>query len=593
MKKQLILCGLAAASILAYASSEKIALTHNGTQVGTIRVEKLNEITYSGDDKGFNTINFNMQDGSVKSFSLDDFTRMEYSAPLPENPVQVEVIPHHTCATLTITSPEGIYYRIVGKPEDELKNIDEDDWADYLIQCDKDYVQSVAEEWGRPLSTFPISQVCETGSQLRDWYPDNLILDNTPIALVLYTAEIENNDLAVTSEPRLLRFTTKEYVIEEVELTVSADMTSNAVTVKADGVPDNISFSIELYSKAEIEENNILDLMKNSANQYATMIYQYGANWSDFCFMGHGERTWTNKAIGEEFVAVAFGCEYGVITTYPTTLDIVIPEPEITDDCTFDVETVQLTPGEISLKITPSNNETRYTAFLVSGDRLSSTTPSQYIGSQIKWYNNTNTIRWSEDKYVYTGEKTITTHEGIINGEYLQAEQEYFVLICGITPDGTRTTDIKQVQCITSIEDDKEPVTFDVQFGKRTPTGSYATQIITVTPSDKEARYVFDHLPASNAYADLSVDDEEFITRYLEVQGKYLKLHTGDEDINISYQKEWSYENNSYEWEKHIVIIFSYDGVVTSPLYIYELDTSTGKAKQLRGPGIESETEQK
>lgn len=56
MRKQIILCGLAAASLLAYASSEKIALTHNGNTLGLIRVENLNEITYSGDEKGLNTV---------------------------------------------------------------------------------------------------------------------------------------------------------------------------------------------------------------------------------------------------------------------------------------------------------------------------------------------------------------------------------------------------------------------------------------------------------------------------------------------------------------------------------------------------------
>lgn len=591
MKKQLILCGLAAASILAYASSEKIALTNDKTNVATIRVDKLDKISYSGDDKGFNAINFNMTDGSVKSFSLDDFTRMDYTAPLPKNPVEVEVIPHHTCVTLEITAPEeGVYYRIAGKPESLLKGIDEDDWVDYIIQTDFDFVYDVAAQYGRPLSTFPINQICESGSQSRDWFPDELIMDNTPIALVLYTAEVKDNELVVTTEPKFIRFTTKKLVVEEIEFTISADMSSNTITVKADGVPDNIPFAIELYSKDQLAAYDILDLMQSSANNYTTMVYAYGASWSDVTFKGHGERTWSNKAIGEEYVAAVFGCEYGIITTYPTTQEFVIPEAEITDDCKFEVEATQLSPAEMSLKISPSNPDTRYVAFLVSDARLSATTPSEYIGHQIQWYNRTNTIRWTEDVYVFTGEKTITTHDGTINGEYLQAGEVYHVLICGISPEGTRTTSIKDVECVTKAEEQREPITFNVEFGKRKPSGSFATQIITITPSDKDAKYVFDHLPASNTYADTSVDDEEFMTRYLEVQGKYLNLRSGDNEINISYQKEYDLDSQSYEWKKQIVMVFGYDGVVTSPLYLFELDTATGKAIQLRGPGAETET---
>ncbi len=588
MKKQIILCGLAAASLLAYASSEKIALTRNGSTVANIRVENLSNISYSGDEKGFNAINFNMSDGTVKSYNLDDFNRMEYSAPLPENPVQIEVTAHHTCATLTITAPdEGVYYRVTGKPESMLSEVDEEDWADYLIEADKEYVQYVADFYGRPLSSYSIEEVCEYGSQVRDWYPEESILDDTPIALVVYTAKIENDDLVLTTEPRLIRFKTKKYTIEDIRFTISTDRTSNSVTVKADGLPKDAPFAIELFSKSELETTDITSLMSSAANEYAAMIYQFDMDWPDFTYTGHGERTWTNKAVGEEYVAAVFGCEYGVITTYPTTLDVVIPEPEITDDCQFEVETTQLTPGEVSLKITPSKADTRYAAFLVSGERLASTTPSRYVGSQIKWYNNSNTIKWAEDKYVYTGETTITTHEGIVNGLYLQAGEEYYVLICGLTSDGTRTTELKEVKIVTTADEEKDPLTFEVDFGPRKLAGSVAMQTITVIPSDKETKFVIENLPSTNTYADLSFDDEEFIQRYLEVQEKYLTLYTGDTERTISYQKEWNFSTNANEWGKNIVFIFGYDGVVTSPLYVYEIDTETGNVKQLRGPGSE------
>lgn len=589
MKKQIAFCGLAAACILAYASSEKIALMRNSTQVKSIRVENIREITYSGDAEGFSTINFNMLDGSVSSFSMDDFDRMEYTAPLPENPVYVEVQPHHVCATLTVTAPEeGVYYRITGAPLRALEGVDEGDWVDHIIRKDMDYVQSVADYYGRPLSSFPIEQICESGSQVRDWYPDEVILDNTPIALVVYTAEIKDDALAVTTEPRLIRFDTKKMEEVEMDFSISADLNSNTVTVKADALPGDAPFAIELYSKEDIEVNGLENLVKASANQYTMLVYNYGMEWTDVTYKGHGERTWTNRAVGEELVAVVFGCEYGIVTTGPKTVEYEVPEPEITDDCTFDVVSTQLTPGEISLKITPSNPDTRYVAFLVEGDKLASTTPSRYVGNQIKWYNNTHTITWDSDEYVYTGENTITTHDGVIAGEYLSAGEEYYVLICGITPDGTRTTDIRQVECITSAEQKKE-VTFSIEFGKRKPSGSYAFQSIIVKPSDPEAKYVIEHLPSTNEYANLSYPDDEFMQRYIDVQGKHLTLYTGDTERQFSFQKVWDSASSSYVWGKQIIFVFGYDGVITSPLYLYELDTATGQVTQLRGPGADGE----
>lgn len=587
MKKQIVLSGLAAACMLAaYASSEKIALMRNGEKIGSIRVERLSEITYSGDANSLTTINFKKSDGTVESYQLTRFDRMVYTAPLPENPVTIEVTPHHTSATLNVTAPEGVYYRISGMPVKSLAGIDEDDWADYIVDNDRAYVRGVADFYGKPLSDYTIDEICQTGSMVRDWFPNETIIDNTPIALVVYTAQLDGDDLAVTTEPRLIRFTTKELVAENITFDISADLTSTTATIKADGTPADIPFAIELYTKTEIEVYGLKYLMNQSVVQYTRMVYNRGMDWSDFTFLGHGERTWTNTAVGEEYVAVAFGCEYGVITTEPTTKDYVIPEPVITDNCTFEVETTQLSPGEMSVKVTPSDNTTRYAVFLVSGERLDATTASRYVGSRIKWYRNSGTIRWEEDEYVYTGERTVTTHDGVIGAEYLEAGKEYYILVCGITPDGVRTTDIRQVRCVTEASETDE-VTFDIRFGDLRRTGSTAFQPVTVKSSDQSAKYVVESLPSTNYYADLSCSDEEFMQRYIEVQGQYLNLRTGDSEVTLSYQKEWDFDESCYAWGKQIVFVFGYDGVVTSRLYVFEVDTETGEARQVRGPGAE------
>ena len=93
MKKQLILGGLAAAACIAYASSEKINLIKNGSVFESFRVEKIDHIGYSGDSEGYNTIDIYTLDGKKASVSLDGIDHIEYVAPLPSNPLSLEVEP--------------------------------------------------------------------------------------------------------------------------------------------------------------------------------------------------------------------------------------------------------------------------------------------------------------------------------------------------------------------------------------------------------------------------------------------------------------------------------------------------------------------
>lgn len=590
MKKQTIICGLAvaAAATLAYASSDKIRFVKDGEPLRSISVDKIKGISYSGDAGRIDKMEISLVDGSARSVKLDDFDHIEYVQPLPANPLSVDVEPHHLCATLTVTSPDpSLHYRISGMPESYLVNYDEEEWADKIIEADIRYIESVAEFYGRPLSSFSLETIFEHGSRTRDWFPDDDILPGTPIALVAYTTRLEGEDVVVTTEPLMIRFVTKEYEILDVDFDISADLSSNSINLKVDAVDSDIPFAIALYSAEDVKNKGMSDLIKSSIGNMEIQVYNYGSTWDEVTFRNHGEKSFKNLRVGDEYVAVAFGCEYGVCTTRETLQNFVVPEPVITDPCTFDINTEKITNAEMCFKITPSNPETRYAAFLVNSDQLK-TTPSKYISGQIYWYNINNTVQWNDSKFIFTGESELSTHDDMLGGMYLVTGTEYKVLVCGIDESGTRTTDIKEVTFTPSGEV-SEALAFDVQFGElEKSSGSYRFLEVNVTPSDPDARYVFTKLPASNAYADLSYDDEEFIERYVSVEGKYLELVSGPQTKKFSFSSEWDYTASGYIFGKYICMIFGYDGAPTSPLYAFEIDAETGEVRQLRGPDMQT-----
>lgn len=595
MKKQFIFCGLAAAiGAAAFATTEKIHFLKDNELLKSIYVENIDHISYIGSDEesGYEVLELTTLDGITYAFPMDDFDEIHYQNALPETPIEIAIEPHHRCATLNITAhDEEAYYRVSGVPASMLADYDHLEWAEIIMEADIAYINSVAEYYDQPLSDFPLSMIFEQGSQVRDWFPQTIISDDTPIALVVYSATIEDDQVKVLTDPRLYEFNTKKLEEIPVEFNLSIDATSTSLTVNAETVDSDIPFAIELYSADQVAASGLINLMAQSAANYENMVYTYGMSWDDFSYRNSGSRSYTNRRMGDKWVAVVFGMEYGVVTTAPVTQEITIPAPVITNDCTFEVTTEQISSSEMRLDIVPSSDATRYVAFLIEssklGDNLSA---AQHVANRIYWFNYTNQIIWETSEYVHTGASSLSTHDDVVDGMYLEADKEYTVLICGILDDGTRTTEIKEVSMKTSAPVVEE-FTFDVQFSDFNASNAWTHFInYTITPSDPEAKYVVAFLPETNTYADLSVSDEEFIQRYVNVQGQYLEVYNGTLEKKAPMSSNWSSAAGGYVFGKYILAIFGYDGQATTPLYAYSVDGETGETEKLRGPENTSDT---
>ena len=597
MKKQLILCGLVAASVgLAFASVDKLSFVKNDEVIKTIRINSIDNISYKGEEGAFTHLEVTDKDGSVTSYSLDGIDHLAYVKGLPENPISVEVEPHHACATVNITTSDpNAWYRFSGMPESELKNIPEDQWLDYLVEDDINYIYEVSAASDIELDETYLPRIFEQGSQKRDWFPPVIIGANTPIALAVYTATITDGEVVLTSEPELIRFTTKELYDLGVKFNFTFDVTSTTLTVKADpyhpeGGDADIPFAIELYSADQILSTSLPELVSNSLTQYENLVYNYGQTWDDVTFREHGEKTYTNRRQGDLWLAVAFGCEYGVATTDATYEWVEIPEAVVTDDCTFNVTFNQLSGSEGTFTITPSNPDTRYAAFLTESSRFEgedAQTPSYYLANKVYMVNYMNTFQWPTTKYVHTGATELGSKDDVIDGKYLRTDVEYSLFVCGVDEVGGRTTEIKELRFSTSTTPKpSDELTFDIQFTNFNDNNNsnwYHSIDVTVTPSDPNAKYVINSHKMDATYFPEGMSDEEFMKKYIDASGAYLQLYDGEYKKSLSFSSEYQYPDG-YVWNKYIVYVFGYDGGVTTPLYAYLVDTGTGEVTPYRIP---------
>lgn len=596
MKTKLTIAALALALGVGsvYADNEKINLSRRGNPVGSLKIKDIADIHYSNSGAdGFKDIEFKMKNDLVKTFAISNLDKIEYVEGLPDNPYSFTVNPHHMCATLQIEGPGDQFYRVTGTPTSELKGYDESLWAQILIESDIEYLYSVADYYSYPLSHWAPQEIFEYELGKRDWFPDEEILMGQEIVICLYTCRLNGDEVEVTTEPFTKVFKCKDPVDVGTKFNIDVDMGSTSMTVKVDPIDDpDIYYNIDIFSAEEIAQYEPWYLVQNSLYNLEKMIYQYGvySSWEEALYHQHGEKTKKNLKSGDFWVPFVYGVEYGVTTTAGQWEIVEVPLATVTDDCTFSVTQTQTAASEVRLDIVPSNPDTRYVAMLIESEKIQGDPeaylPEYYVAGQVWYYNATNNINWKTSPFVHSGNATVETSDGVINGKYLNVDTEYTVLIFGVTNDGTRTTAVHQEKVMTYAETHEDPLTFDITFSNFQDGQYYKFMDITIVPSDPNMKYVFDDLPIDNPYASLEDGEEEMVNKYVQVQGKYLKLLEGEQTKTFSMSLGW---NEGATWEPYAVFVFGYDGQQTGPLYYFLVNPADGTVTQVTGPGSEDD----
>ncbi|MDE6230849.1 MAG: hypothetical protein K2M37_04440 [Muribaculaceae bacterium] len=612
MKNNLIIAGLAVASAFsALAATEKIEFVNKNDKIlKAIRVENIQSMNYIPSESAdglFEKLRIVYTNGEEDAYNVTNLD-IRYTPNLPTNPLSIEVIPHYHCCTLNVgTSDPNAYYRFSGTLASNLEGIDHAEWAEYLVNDDINYIKETAETNGLDLATIDPRRIFDQGEESRLWFASEIVPTGkpTPLVIAAYTARLtEDGDVEVTSEPELIEFSTKELVDVGVKFNIDWKMDSTTLEVTADSGDSDIPFCVEVYTADQILSYSLSQLVAQTCAQYEQMVYLYGASWDDVTFRKKATRRYTNMRMGDMYLIVAFGCEIGIPNTdasfnkeyYEALVNddvnplVVIPEPAVTNDCTFELSSEQASAMNVNLTVTPSDPDTRWVTFMVEssslGDNLS---PEQYVSNRIYWYKYTNQIDFATSELVHTGEATLDSQNDVIDGQLMKTGVEYTFLTCGIADDGGRCTVIASHTAKTEevvVDDD---ITFDVNFSNF-EDGSWAKYVtVSVTPSTDNVSYVCDWIRASNDVCNFTLDDETFINRYLATKGSGLStvLYTGDLERKYSMVDEFDASTYEYVPQDYCLIIFAYEGDAKSPLTVYKYSSGGGEAQIIRGPGVE------
>lgn len=585
MKRILASVGvLAAAALLMVASSDRIVIKDITGKMRSIWIDDLKSLTFghSGDDtSSFDQI---VVEGLEEDFivELGQDNQLEYRHGLEEPRITMTVEPHHRCFSGFVDCPEGTYYGMGAIRQEILDQIPRREWDDYIYDVENAKMHEVSDYYDRPLSSYTDDEVFRSGGGQEDWYPqgdnEDLEFPGTPYVAYIYEGHIGPDGLEFVREPYYVPFTAKTLEVFDIDFTVDADPRSNRVTVKADA-PEGYdgTYSIELYRSAAVDGMGMDACVKNSLQNLFMTVYYGDKTWDEVLFRGHGEKEFRNLVPGETYYAVAFGCEYGELTAAPVSHTFPVPAPVVTDDCTFTVNATQATNTEMSVEVIPSNPDTRWVALIKATDEFSDEyTPADHAAHMLYFKTNTGVINWNDSEFVHTGASTLDTFSDFIDGVRMEVGRDYTLMFFGVDAEGERSTDIGLATVHT--ESEEQSVTFDVKFGEYISTSGTDRLPVVVTPSDPDAKYVFEYVTDDGVWIEL--EDEELMGDFVRMEGARLNLRQG------VYEREMMFYSMGYNY---LIFLFGYDGQPTSDLYMWRVDTATGQVTQLRGPGTSTE----
>ncbi len=599
MKKTLfaLAAGAVALPLAIFANSDQIQLTEINNLIRKIWVDDVKEMTVSktqGIKEGYNTFTVHYNSGNKREWLMGAIKEMKWVPGLEESDLKLEAEPHHRSITLhsDCDNPD-IHYSFGALPIEYFNGLSEHEYHDVIYQYETQLINQFAYSLGKDVKELPTERVFPyTGKNSITWFPatteEMFKMPGKDYIGYIYQGTVDpQKGLILDHDVKWQRVTCKNVVISDVDYSISTEVSPIGIkaTVKApEG--DNEPFAIFFVKEDDAKGKTADDLAASLISKLESTVYSsYNpdmGDWTKVTYKGEGTATSAQLCSGDKYYVLTVGCEIGVMTSHAVMTDLItVPMPEITDNCTFDVASEEVTASEINLDIKPSNPETVYTVFLKETGKVAD--PLEYFTRSIfrlRGMNQLSTTPGEDNMYVFKGEKKLNSLKNVIEGKQLLTGTDYTFYIMGIDQNGTPTTAIREFN-YTPGKSDKR-MTFEISFNtdkfKENELSSQWGRNLEfkVVPSDTTMKYIFDKKKLKES--ELSWTDEQHMDDYVKAQGKYLYMyeHTGLFEHKTSFSSDYDYDAGGYVFKPYLIFVFGYDGSATSELYLYKFEPANG-----------------
>lgn len=483
-------------------------------------------------------------------------------------------------AAKLIITPKGYkgnyFFEILSKSRvDELNALDlysigDKEYGNALANDDLEYLKERAAASKTSLADFlsgyaAMYKVTENGEPLEMDYTD-LRAGKTYYA-VAYGLDLEGKR---QTEICLFEFTTASTT--DTDLTFD-DMISN-VTQNSARITITPSNDVDTYywtyaSQTDMATLSLEEIMDHMTKNIVEAASIYGVPLSSFLSKGKETSDIEGLSMGTSYTIVAWGLDTeGNPTTKPQQLSTFRTKAnEVTDDCKFTVEFLEIEDMDVKFQVNPTNASTRYYIAVIDEKRCTNYNDYQMVQrvlnmetSKLERGDYGNGVTWADHPDLFTGTQTKWARRDL--AWTMDPQHSYRVYVFGVDNDGHCTTEIfrKDVQ---TAEPQPSDMTFEVTLN---PEATWHYAVFDIKPSNEDDYY----MPYLVRTADLDAyryNDGSLMER--ELMDKIRDVYE-DEISQYVYRKTRSIETTWTSNEQYSLILFGYSGTNTTPMYEFK-----------------------
>ncbi|MCQ2147103.1 MAG: hypothetical protein MJZ16_06255 [Bacteroidales bacterium] len=440
------------------------------------------------------------------------------------------------------------------------------EYGEALYQSDLAYLKEQAHSHGMTLSEHlqglpSMYKITETGESTEMSY-SGLKLGGE-YYIVAYGMDLEGKR---TTPISLYLFATAEGTKSDLTFTASVanvKQTSARITI----TPSN---NTETYYWTYVNETEHTlytpDIIMDNMVQNILDAVAAGYKMSQFLSSGQTSEEAKELSMGTTYYIYAWGmASDGTPTTEPFELtSFKTLENEVTDDCTFNIKTLEIEDMDIKIRVEPSNPSTNYYVAFIDEKRCVGYNDYQMIQRIVnmengrleqKYYGDTVTD-WTNLPGVYSGTQDIWGRRDL---EWrFDPEHSYRIYAFGVDASGNVTTKIARIDATT---DKAKPSnnTFEVELVDK--RWNYAS--FDITPSNNEDYYLA-YLVPSDALDTYRYNDGTLMER--EIMDEIRDVYE-DEISMYVFKGKHNYFTHWMSNKEYTLLLFGYAGSNTTPMY--------------------------
>lgn len=442
-------------------------------------------------------------------------------------------------------------------------------WGNKLYLSDVEYLKSLAQKHGHPLSQLfgMLGSMYSTEAQTVMPY-SGLNIDSDYVFIVY---GMEATDEAKRKTPICIHEFHTGFS-DESGLSFSGratDIAQTYATVTVTPSNNNEYWYMNWVSEIQLQTTDLATVMQNSINSAKSLLGTYSAD----VILCHGPETFqaTELMPGTNYSVIAWGMNLDMTaTTAPVEVfTFRTADYEITDDCTFTIEPIEIEDMDIKVRVTPTNPETRYYVAFVAKSIMAGYSDEQAAQRIINMeaqridqhFYDVENLSWANLPGLQPGVREIWGRRD--EGWTFQPQHDYRIYVFGIDNWGIRSTVVNAIDVTTAAAGESHNH-FQVDIVKNTWQGlDY-----TVTPEINDEYWMSFLAEKSDIEtyfrnADGSLKEKElfaWIEEYYEDEINY-NAFAGPRTLHQHVTPDTDY----------ILLVFGYAGTYTTKMYEWSI----------------------